>query len=214
MATFLGRATWTDPDRLRSINLAVYTRMRRGWFRGRRTVWAVNPPALQPLLDASKAIADLIEQQQEDFWNGETTQPSWALDETMHGKSTSDAQPTIICSSPSNRCQRNAKVIIERERIPVDDRGISLEFYPDRVVFYAGSVSENTRKSYDTYDKDHQFPSQGVATFSNGVPLHVGPWTCTGGGVVLVGGRPYILTVAHAFESSGRTILQVLLRRR
>jgi hypothetical protein len=172
-------------------------------------VWAANPPALQPLLDASKAIADLIEQQQEDFWNGEITQPSWALDETMHGKSISDAQPTIICSSPSNRCQRNAKLLIERERIPVDDRGIGLEFYPDPVVFYAGSTSENTRNSCDTYDKDHQFPSQGVTTFSNGIPLHVGPRICTGGGVILVGGRPYILTVAHAFESSGRAILQV-----
>ena len=114
----------------------------------------------------------------------------------MHGRTMDDAQPKIICSSTSGRCRRNAKRIILREEIVVDDRGIGLEFYSDPLILYGARGSSSAEAV-----QNHSIG--GTCSDQNAVTIEIGSGKCTGGGMVLLDGEPYLLTIAHTFEDSG-----------
>lgn len=201
MATLLGHPTWQDPERRQSINTAVYVRMSQGLFGyGRRSAWAAGPPAKAPLIDAMGRVADLIERRSEDFWNGESTQPGWALEYAMHGRDLDDAQPKIICSSTSGNCRRNAKRIITSEEIVVDHRGIGLEFSSNPLILLGGSSSSSSEA---VQSRSFEGCLSDTCSIPSPVTIELGSKRCTGGGIVILDDEPYLLTVAHALEDSG-----------
>jgi hypothetical protein len=202
MATLLGHPNWQDPERRESIDTAVHVRMSQGLLGWRkRSAWGANPPARAPLLEAMGRLADVIAERREDFWNGESTQPGWTLEYTMHGKTLDDAQPKVICSSTSSGCRRNAKRIILEEEILVDERGIGLEFSSDPLILY-GYMGLSSPGFHQSHKIDRSLP--GTCSIQSPVTIEIGSKKCTGGGIVLLDGEPFLLSVAHMFEDPGK----------
>jgi hypothetical protein len=228
-STRLGRAKWTDPERRQSIK--DDSRVKMEWrFKfppHTRNCWIPLVPARPCLLEAMEQIERLLKERNRDIWNGENTTPSCSWDISMHGRSVSDAQPTIIFSSSSKICRRNAKNIIANEDIAVDPRGIGMEYYstgPSLFASLAGvidielagpylltdlpSSSKRSSKSSSSsnrsvHSQERTSREQPTACSVNGSLISVQSTSCTLGGLVSIDGELYGLTVAHAFEGDG-----------
>ena len=191
------------------------------------TCWVALPPARPCLVDTMKQIETLVLKRQSDIWDGEHTSPGCTWDRSMHGRSIKIAQPTIIFSSSSRVCRRNAKRIIQEESIQVDPRGIGIEFYENGPEFLTGSIdlekgfpilpseSEKIHEKPDhgfVYDHpileinhSHQVgsskkTSRRTKPTINGGLVYAGQSSCTIGGFLTVDREVFGLTVAHAFE--------------
>lgn len=176
-------------------------------------------PAKICLRDTMKQIELLLEKRSQDFWNGETTAPGCTWDATMHGRSVSDAQPTIVLSPQSSIFRRNAKIIISDEDFLVHPRGVGLEYYRNGPEYFADDSQVNSAPdapligSFDhllpgnvrSSPKESHLPQNSPKTtgnyLSNGWSISVGSTICTLGGMVAINGSLFGLTVAHAFEN-------------
>lgn len=232
----LGSPKWEDPERSQSIK--DDSRAKIEWQLSTSiwtmTCWIALAPARPCLLYTREQILILIREREFDIWHGEHKYPGCTVDPFMHGRSIKVAQPTIIFSSSSRFCRRNAKRIIQEEKIEVDPRGIGIEFYQNGLKPLAGSIdleagypsnslsqSESLHeKSVEDLVKDTTMQptnQSNQATSSNRTSIeakpainaalvHVGQLSCTMGGLLIINGEIYGLTVAHAFESSLETI--------
>ena len=110
----LGKANWTDPDRRQSIKINPRIKMKWRIRDGprRKKCWVALQPASIALGDAIEQIETSLAERNRDFFDGEITAPACSYDATMFGGSIDDAQPTVIFSSSSEICRRNAKNII------------------------------------------------------------------------------------------------------
>jgi hypothetical protein len=235
----LGDPKWKDPERRQSIK--DDSRVKMEWQLSTSvwtmTCWVALPPARPCLIDAIEQIEALVSKRQSDIWDGEHTTPSCTWDRSMHGRSIKVAQPTIIFSSSSKVCRRNAKRIIQEENIQVDPRGIGIEFYENGPEFLAGSIDleagypiplsqtmSHQEKSVDNLVHDiavrpenhsHQAGSSSSNRTSkrtkpaiNGALVNLGQLSCTMGGFLAVNGEVFGLTVAHAFEIGTETMTE------
>lgn len=192
------------------------------------TCWIALPPARPCLIDTIEQIETLVLKRQSDIWDGEHTSPACTWDRSMHGRSIKVAQPTIIFSSSSRVCRRNAKRIIREENIEVDPRGIGIEFYENGPEFLAGSIDleagypsiqlsqSKSRREKSVDDFVHDSPLQStnhshlerssnrtskrIKPVINAALVHVGQLSCTMGGLLAINGEVFGLTVTHAFE--------------
>jgi hypothetical protein len=150
----------------------------------------------------------------------------------MHGGSVNDAQPTIIFSSLSKICRRNAKNIILHEGIAVDPRGIGMEYYSTGSDFFAGpnglgedldfvisdslpdlltNLPSSSKRSFKSSSSSNRStptqegtPRQQMTPYKvNSSLISVRSTSCTLGGLVSIDGKLYGLTVAYAFERDG-----------
>jgi len=234
MSIRLGTAKWIDPERRQSIK--DDTRVKMNWrFKlplHTMNCWIPLTPARPCLLEAMEQIERLLQERNRDFWDGENTTPSCSWDISMHGRSVNDAQPSIIFSSLSKICRRNARNIIAHEDIAVDPRGIGMEYYSAGPDFFAGSQDLGANTDLDISDlfpdrsanslrssrfsfkslsnSNKSSPSQGgtprhqsTTCKVNGSLISVQSTSCTLGGLVSIDGELYGLTVAHAFERDG-----------
>ena len=226
----LGDPKWKDPERRQSIK--DDSRVKMEWQLSTSlwtmTCWVALPPARPCLIDTMEQIETLVLKRQSDIWNGEHTSPGCTWDRSMHGRSIKVAQPTIIFSSSSRVCRRNAKRIIQEENIEVDPRGIGIEFYENGPEFLTGSIDleagypstplspskSRQEKSVDGFVPDfpvhstnHPYQAGSSNRTSkrskpaiNAALVHVGQLSCTMGGLLVINGEVFGLTVAHAFE--------------
>jgi len=179
------------------------------------------PPAKPCLMNVIKQIEALVEKRKYDIWDGERTSPGCAWDRSMHGRSINDAQPTVIFSSSSKVCRKNAKRIIREENIQVDPRGIGVEYYGAGPKFLGGPLNLQTHQMSSVLsfaESGKSSPgSEGVNPISsadqqlqptspklnfaiNGTSVDVGGSSCTIGGILGVDNKAVALTVAHVFE--------------
>jgi len=222
----LGAPKWKDPERRQSIkdNSRVKMEWQLSSSLWTMTCWVALAPARPCLIDAMGQIEALVLKRQCDIWDGERTSPGCVWDRSMYGRSIQDAQPTIIFSSSSKICRRNAKRIIQEEDIQVDPRGIGIEYYENGPGFSAGpfdsldleagcptppSKSKLPQEKAVTsagnllaYSNNHResSPTRNAKPAINAALVHVGDVSCTMGGVLVVDGELYVLTVAHAFD--------------
>lgn len=231
----LGTPKWKDPERRQSIkdNSRVKMEWQLSSSLWTMTCWVALAPARPCLIDAMGQIEALVLKRQCDIWDGERTSPGCVWDRSMYGRSIQDAQPTIIFSSSSKICRRNAKRIIQEENIQVDPRGIGIEYYENGPEFLAGffdssdleagcqpipppkckSAQEKTVNfggNLPAYSNNHHTgsPDRIPKPAINAALVHVGQVSCTMGGVLVVNGELYGLTVAHAFEGERETIAE------
>ena len=227
----LGTPKWKDPERRQSIKDG--SRVKMEWQLSTSlwmmTCWVALDPAKPCLIDTMDQVEQLVSRRQFDIWDGENTSLGCAWDRSMHGRSIKDAQPTIIFTSSSKICRRNAKRIIQEEKFEVDPRGIGIEYYENGPEFQAGSsdweagcqsIPHSNNKSHqekaaDDFDQVSPIYSNthhlqpGLANWSskrtkaavNAALVQVGEVSCTMGGLLTINGEPFGLTVAHAFES-------------
>lgn len=233
-STRLGKAKWTDPDRRQSIK--DDTRVKMEWrFQTPLHImncWIPLLPARPCLIEAMEQIERLLQERNRDVWDGENTTPGCSWDISMHGRSVNDAQPTIIFSSLSKICRRNAKGIIANEDIAVDPRGIGMEYYSTGPDFFAGpqglgagadgetselvpdlltnltfssnrSLKSSSSSNQSNPSQEGTLRHQSTTCKVNGNLISVQSTSCTLGGLVSIDGELYGLTVAHAFERDG-----------
>jgi len=222
----LGTPKWKDPERRQSIK--ENSRVKMEWqLRSSlltMSCWVAQHPARPCLTDAIVQIEALVAKRECDIWDGERTSRGCGWDRSMYGRSMQDAQPTIIFSSSSKVCLRNARKIIHDENIQVDPRGIGIEYYENGPAFLqatgsldleegfpspssirsrlSGEKSSNPGGILPTYPNErHQSSLSRVSKPAiNGALVSIGPVSCTIGGVLIVNDELYGLTVAHAFE--------------
>ncbi|KAE9365459.1 hypothetical protein N431DRAFT_353051 [Stipitochalara longipes BDJ] len=230
----LGKPKWKDPERRQSIK--DNNRAKMEWqIRSSlwtMTCWAALPPAKYCLSDVVSQIEALVSERSCDIWDGERTSRGCTWDRSMYGHSIQDAQPTIIFSSSSKMCLRNAKRIIHEENIQVDPRGIGIEYYENGPVLFqafgstdsldlkAGLTSISSPNGSSPNEKtsnvggklpaylneDHESsPNRVPKPAINAALASIGQVSCTIGGIILVNGELYGLTVAHAFEREVET---------
>jgi hypothetical protein len=225
----LGSPNWKDPERRQSIMLGTRAKMEWQIKSPLRimTCWVAMAPAKLCLMNVVKQIEALVEKRKYDIWDGEKTSPGCAWDRSMHGRSVNDAQPTVIFSSSSKICRKNAKRIIQEENIQVDPRGIGIEYYESGPKFLAGplnlqnhhisSVISFSHSEIDSPASEQSFPASSVTQeiesisrtpglVISGIEVDVRGWTCTIGGILLINNRAVALTVAHVFEEQEETI--------
>jgi hypothetical protein len=232
----LGNPKWQDPERRQSIK--VDKRAKMEWQLNTSlwtmTCWIALSPAQPCLRHTMDRIEILLLNRKSEVWGGDHTDRGCTLHPSMHGRSIKVAQPTIIISSSSKVCRRNAKTIIQDEKIKVDSRGIGIEFYEIGPVYLAGSIdleagytSNQISKSESAEEKlihssgqssslhsnsyIHQAESSNKTskrgkTAINGALVYAGELSCTIGGLLAINGVIYGLTVAHAFESNLETV--------
>ncbi|KAH7327555.1 hypothetical protein BKA65DRAFT_68914 [Rhexocercosporidium sp. MPI-PUGE-AT-0058] len=226
----LGAPKWKDPERRQSIKYD--SRVKMEWQLCTSLLamncWIALEPAKRCLNEAIQQIENLIiVKRNADVWDGEQTSPGCVWDRSMHGRSVKDAQPSVIFSSSSKICRRNAKRIIKEEKIVVDPRGIGIEYYETGPEFLAGFDDLEDGSSSHT-SKDSRFKEKQSAgslgltpTHSNTLPptprpepediktkkaingalVQIGNVTCTFGGFIFVGEELFGLTVAHPFDN-------------
>lgn len=233
-STRLGTAKWTDPERMQSIKHDTCAKMEWRFKLPLHTMncWIPLLPARPCLLETMEQIETLLQERNRDIWDGENTTPGCSWDISMHGRSVNDAQPTIIFSSVSKICRRNAKSIIANEDIAVDPRGIGMEYYSTGPDFFGGprdleagmggerselfpdlltNLPSSSKPSFKSSSSSNQsIPRrEGIAGHQsttckvNGSLISVQSTSCTLGGLVSIDGELYGLTVAHAFERDG-----------
>lgn len=185
------------------------------------TCWIAIPPARASLIAVITQIESLVEKRKCDIWEGEKTSPGCAWDRSMHGRSINDAQPTVIFSSTSRICRKNAKRIIQEENIQVDPRGIGIEYYETGPKFLAGNLDPPTRHipskdsltltenssslfslpGFRTSPGGQQLSWNSGSSFSiTGLAVSIGQKSSTLGGVLSINNTLLALTVAHVFE--------------
>lgn len=221
---YLGSPRWKDPERRQSIKLD--SRVKMEWKISTSlwvmSCWVATAPAQRCLTAAIIQIEALVESRKNDVWDRERTTLGCSWDRSMHGRSLDDAQPTIIFSSASKICLRNAKRIVRDEKIKVDPRGIGIQYYENGPMFLARAsdlesglqhMDNNIRirprekeaiaKEQVSRDNSasHQesIHSRTIASI-NGALVVAGLASCTIGGVLAVADKLLLLTVAHAFE--------------
>lgn len=230
MAATLGAPRWKDPERRQSIKYD--SRVKMEWrisapFSS-MTCWIALAPARPCLTDVMDQIEALFEKRNRELWDGETTAPGCAWDRSMHGKSVDDAQPTIVFSSLSKVCRRNARNIILDENIKVDPRGIGMGYYTTGPEFFAGEVA-NRRRDGRTTPPQPRLKASSQSTSANrqtgalfeafrddspdpefpevvGSSVRIGAKDCSMGGIIAIEGKLYTLTVAHVFEAQLQTM--------
>jgi hypothetical protein len=194
----------------------------------KRKCWIALPPASNVLRSAIEQIEILLVERNRDVFDGEITAPACSYDATMFGCSVDDAQPTVIFSSSSDICRRNAKNIIAGQEIHVDPRGVGMEYYRIGPQLFAGTApldsggtndaenlssklvfdressrgsSERSQKSAVRISSIHSAAEIPVNRLSvNGQLAFVGSLSLTIGGIVAIDDQLFALTVAHAFE--------------
>jgi hypothetical protein len=235
----LGNPKWKDPERRQSIK--DDSRVRMDWQLSTSvwtmTCWVALPPAKPCLADTTGQIEALVLKRQSDIWDGDPTSRGCTWDRSMHGRSIKVAQPTIIFSSSSKFCLRNAKRIIQEENIQVDPRGIGIEFYENGPEFLTGSIDleagpsiplsqsmSHQEKPIGNLVHDFAVPSEnhwhqtGSSSSNrtskrtkpaiNGALVNLGQLSCTIGGFLAINGEVFGLTVAHAFEIGIETMAE------
>jgi len=221
--TVLGSPNWKDPERRQSIKCNSRAKMEWQIRTPLRIMscWIAMPPAKPCLTNVVEQIETLVEKRMYDIWDGEQTSPGCAWDRSMHGRSINDAQPTVIFSSSSKVCRKNAKRIIQEENIQVDPRGIGIEYYETGPKFLGGPLNVQTHHMPSVLNFSHskkrshasnrRFPSSSgnqqleSATYRpdivmNGTAVDIGGCSCTIGGILWIENRAVALTVAHVFE--------------
>ncbi|KAE9369779.1 hypothetical protein N431DRAFT_443404 [Stipitochalara longipes BDJ] len=219
----LGAPHWTDPERQQSIDLNFCVKMeRRGRFASifrPMTCWPAKTPARDCLMEVMRQLEQLLETRNLDFWIGETTLPGCIWEPSMHGRSVDDAQPTIILSSTSNVFRRNARAIIEDHDFRVDPRGIGIYYYSRGPDFFAGessatnspeksSVGFEDRDGKDTNIAPNHFQLFKISKLI-GASILIESIKFTMGGLVVIDGKLFGLTVAHAFENGNASSREV-----
>ncbi|KUJ21225.1 uncharacterized protein LY89DRAFT_770464 [Mollisia scopiformis] len=221
----LGNPKWKDPERRQSIK--IDSRVKMEWRINTplwvMSCWVASYPARPCLTEAMMQIELLVDNRKNDVWDGEPTSRGCAWDRSMHGRSFSDAQPTIIFSSSSKICRRNAKKIIYDERIKVDPRGIGIQYYEHGPELLSGpldiqaglrniscfsllsnerTVVHNNEAIQNTSNRQTESLKVRDNLFLNGALVNTEFATCTIGGMLAIGKKTFALTVAHAFEQN------------
>ena len=217
-----------DPERKQSISVSPRYKMKWRIKDGpvRKKCWVALSPASIALSEAVEKIESVLIGRNRDVFNGEDTSPACSYDPTMFGRSVHDAQPTVIFSSSSEICRKNAKRILENEDILVDPRGVGLDYYCTGPQFFAGvmdinvATESNTKGQLSANQSESSSMSSKPSVTSasrkqqqpallllkrplNGELAMVGGSRCTIGGIIVVGDKIYGLTVAHVFETEG-----------